>query len=36
MEIKPIEINDISGMRLGEERKVQFAKIYNRIGGNVG
>ena len=30
------EMNVIKRMRLGEERKVQFAKIYNRIGGNVG
>jgi ribosomal protein S18 acetylase RimI-like enzyme len=30
------EIKQIKRMRLGNERKVQFANIYNRIGGNVG
>lgn len=30
------EVKAIKRMRLGEERKVQFANIYNRIGGNVG
>ena len=30
------EMNVIKRMRLGKEREVRFAKIYNRIGGNVG
>lgn len=30
------EVKAIKRMRLGEERKVLFANIYNRIGGNVG
>ena len=30
------EIKVIKRMRLGNERKVQFTNIYNRIGGNVG
>jgi len=30
------EVKVIKRMRLGIERKVQFANIYNRIGGNVG
>ena len=30
------EVKTIKRMRLGEEREVQFANIYNRIGGNIG
>jgi N-acetylglutamate synthase-like GNAT family acetyltransferase len=30
------EVKSIKRMRLGKERKVQFANLYNRIGGNVG
>ena len=30
------ELKQIKRMRLGVERKVQFSKIYNRIGGNIG
>ena len=30
------EVKSIKRMRLGKERKLQFANIYNRIGGNVG
>ena len=29
-------VKSIKRMRLGEERKVQFANVYNRIGGNFG
>ncbi|MDR0231317.1 MAG: hypothetical protein LBI82_04280, partial [Dysgonamonadaceae bacterium] len=30
------EVKSIKRMRLGEERKVKFVNMYNRIGGNVG
>ena len=30
------EVKPIKRMRVGEERKVRFANIYNRIGGNIG
>ena len=30
------EVKTIKRMRFGEEREVQFANIYNRIGGNIG
>jgi hypothetical protein len=30
------EVKPIKRMRLGEERKVQFANMYSRIGGNIG